>query len=401
MSLIIDTDFSEDFPKSNKIYLNSASVSLMPLQSIRAMEEFLVSYNAAGPDSQRAEAVVTQRLHGARRTIAQIISCQPDEIVFTQSTTDGINFVANGLSFGAGSNMVVRGMEHEHPANLYPWLRLREREGVLMKSLPVNPDDGTFSFDDLESYIDDATRLVAFSHALYNTGAIMPLEKIHDVLEEKRNRQGTDITFFVDAAQTIGNLGMIDVSKMGCNFMSFNGSKWLCGPMGTGIFYCRRDSGKMLDPVSIGAESAMTYDNGVNLAFKDMPDRFQAGFRNYVGIVGLESSLEYLLRFGLQNIHQRNKILSTILMTELAGISGITMYGPMDLDHRTSILSFNIEGVDPQKAVDVLDARENIVLAVRKIMDKKVIRISPHFFNTESEMLRTVDAIKRLPKMLS
>ncbi|MFQ5497115.1 MAG: aminotransferase class V-fold PLP-dependent enzyme [Nitrosopumilus sp.] len=377
-------DISNDFPISNKIYLNNASVSLMPSQSIEDMKEFLISYNSIGPDSKESESFVTEKLQNVRKIIAKIISCQPDEIVLTQSTTDGINFVANGLSFDKNSNIVIRGMTHEHHSNFYPWINLKEK--ISIKNLPID-ENGFFKLDDLESYINSDTKLVALSHALYNTGSILPVEEIGKILQNK-------VPFFIDSAQTVGCIDKIDVSKIKCNFMSFNGSKWLCGPMGTGLFYCDRKSSKLLEPTTIGGESAIIYDEN-NLAFKELPDKFQTGFRNYVGIVGLESSARYLLNFGMNNIREKNKSLSNIFREELSKIKNIILYGPEDPDDRTSIVSFNIEGFDSQEIVNKLE-KQNIILAVREIMEQKIIRASPHFFNTESEILQTIDAIKKL-----
>ena len=402
MNSVLGRDLSADFPESDRIYLNSASVSLMPSQSIAAMGEFLVSYNSAGPDSQRAASLVAETLQSARRAVAGLISCRPDEVVFTQSTTDGINLVANGLALDAGSNMVIRGMSHEHHANLLAWLRLEDRRKISIRSLPVDGNDGLFSLKDLESSLDGRTRLVALSHALYNTGAILPLEEVGGILRGRREAGGPAVPFFVDAAQTVGQLDGVDVSKLGCDFMSFNGSKWLCGPMGTGIFYCSRDSAGMLEPAAIGGESAAIGGGGggAGLVLKDPPDRFQAGFRNYVGMAGLVSSVNYLVGIGLGNIRERNKRLSALLREELSGIPGIVLYGPEDPDGRASIVSFNVRGIDPQKAVEALERREKIVLAVREIVDERIIRASPHFFNTESDVLLAADAIKRLPQLL-
>jgi len=377
-------DISNDFPTSNKIYLNNASVSLMPSQSIEDMKEFLISYNSIGPDSKESESLVTNKLQNVRKIIAKIISCQPDEIVLTQSTTDGINFVANGLSFDKNSNIVIRGMTHEHHSNFYPWIKLKEK--ISIKNLQID-ENGFFKLDDLESYINSDTKLVALSHALYNTGSILPVEEIGKILQNK-------IPFFIDSAQTVGCIDKIDVSKIKCNFMSFNGSKWLCGPMGTGLFYCDRKSSELLEPTTIGGESAIIYDEN-NLAFKELPDKFQTGFRNYVGIVGLESSARYLLNFGMNNIREKNKFLSNIFREELSKIKNIILYGPEDPDDRTRIISFNIKGFDSQEIVDKLE-KQNIILAVREIMEQKIIRASPHFFNTESEILQTIDAIKKL-----
>jgi cysteine desulfurase/selenocysteine lyase len=377
-------DISNDFPTSDKIYLNNASVSLMPTQSIEAMKEFLVTYNSIGPDSKDSEPFVTEKLRNVRKTIAKIISCQPDEVILTQSTTDGINFVANGLSFDNNSNMIIRGMTHEHHSNLYPWLKLNEK--ISIKNLPID-SNGFFKLDDLESFIDDNTKLVALSHALYNTGSILPVEEIGKILHNK-------VPFFIDSAQSIGCIGDIDISKIQCDFMSFNGSKWLCGPMGTGLFYCNRKSSELLEPKTIGGESAIIYDDS-KLAYKELPDKFQTGFRNYVGIVGLESSANYLLDFGMNNIREKNQYLSNLLREELSKIPNIILYGPEDQNDRTSIVSFNIKGFDSQEIVDKLE-KQNIVLAVREIMENKIIRASPHFFNTESQILQVIDAIKKL-----
>ena len=377
-------DVSGDFPTGGKVYLNNASVSPMPLQSIEAMRDFLVSYNRMGPDSAGAGELVSEKLGGARRVISRIINCQPQEVVLTQSTTDGVNFVAGGLQFPEGSSIIIRGGQHEHHANFYPWLRLQDR--VRINSMPVD-DDGFFDLDGFGSLLDGDTRLVALSHALYNTGAVLPVEKVGGML-------GGGTCFFVDSAQTVGCMQDVDVSRINCDFMSFNGSKWLCGPMGTGVFYCSRKSSGLLEPVSVGGESATVY-GGTSLAYKDIPEKFQAGFRNYVGAVGLESSASYLLGFGLDNVRKKNRYLSGVLREELSGISGVTLYGPADPGCRTSIVSFNVAGIEPGDVVGRLE-REGIVLAVREVFEKKIVRASPHFFNTESEMVRVVDAVKRL-----
>jgi len=376
-------DVSDDFP-TNKIYLNNASVSLMPTQSIEAMKEFLISYNSLGPDSINSEPFVIEKLRNTRKIIAKIVNCRPDEIILTQSTTDGINIVANGLSFDSDSNIIIRGMSHEHHANFYPWLRLKDK--LEIKNLSVD-ENGFFNLDEFNKFLDKNTRLVTLSHALYNTGSILPIEKIGKILDNK-------IPFFLDSAQTVGCIGNFDVKNLKCNFMAFNGSKWLCGPMGTGLFYCDRKSSELLEPISIGGESAMLYEKS-NLAFKDLPEKFQTGFRNYVGIVGLESSANYLYRYGMENIRKKNMHLSNILRQELSKNNKITFCGPENPEEHTSIVSFTIDDHEPQFVVEKLE-KQDIILAVREIYDKKIIRVSPHFFNTESEILQVIDAIKKL-----
>ncbi|MGD8707604.1 MAG: aminotransferase class V-fold PLP-dependent enzyme [Nitrosopumilaceae archaeon] len=376
-------DISEDFA-TDKIYLNNASVSIMPKQSIEEMKAFLISYNSVGPDSIESEPLVTEKLRSTRKIISKIVNCQPDEIILTQSTTDGVNIVSNGLSFDSDSNIIIRGLSHEHHANLYPWLRLGNKTEI--KNLPID-ENGFFNFDDFNKMVDDKTKLVSLSHALYNTGAVLPIEQVGKILDNK-------IPFFVDSAQTVGCLDNVNVKNLRCNFMAFNGSKWLCGPMGTGLFYCDRKSSELLEPTSIGGESAMLYEES-KLAFKDLPEKFQTGFRNYVGIVGLESSAKYLYKFGIDNIYKKNKYLSDLLREELSKNPKITLFGPTNSTERTSIVSFTIENHDPQSVVEKLE-KQGIILAVREIYEKKIIRASPHFFNTESQILQVIDALKKL-----
>ena len=379
------TDFMQDFPQDGKIYLNNASVSLMPFSSIEAMKNFLVNYSAKGPDSIDSDVFLKEKLIRIRRTISNLIHCRPEEIVFTQSTTDGVNMVATGLSFDSKSNVVIRGMAHEHHANYYPWLRLSQK--LSLKSLKTDLN-GFFDIKELHNLVDKNTKCVALSHALYNTGAILPVEEIGEYLEKN------NVPYFIDTAQTVGCFGEYDFKKTKSNFMSFNGSKWLCGPMGTGIFYCKKESSKLLEPSSIGGESAMVYDE-TNLAYKDIPDKFQTGFRNYVGFVGLEASINYMLQFGLNNIRSKIMKLSNQMREELSKISGITLFGPEDQSKRTGIVSFSIDGQEPQKIVELLE-KKKIVIAVREIVDKKILRASPHFFNSEEEIQKVVDEIRKL-----
>jgi len=379
------TDFSKELPQNGKIYLNNASVSRMPYSSIKEMSEFLIKYSSIGPDSIESEQFLKERLMQIRKKIANLIHCKPEEIVFTQSTTDGVNMVASGLSLDSKSNIVIRGKGHEHHANYYPWLSLGKK--ISIKSLKTN-QNGFFDLKELHNFVNSDTKCVVLSHALYNTGAVLPVEEVGEYLEKN------NVSFFLDTAQTVGCFGEYDFKKTKSDFMSFNGSKWLCGPMGTGIFYCKKESSKLLEPNTVGGESAMIYDDA-KLAYKDIPDKFQTGFRNYVGFVGLEASIDFMLQFGLDNIRKKIMKLSNLMRTELSKISGISLYGPEDETERTSIVSFTIDGHDPQQVVEKLE-RKKIILAVREILDKKIVRASPHFFNSEAEIQKGVDEIRKL-----
>ncbi len=378
----MNLDFSQEFSHKGRIYLNNASTSRMPKSSMQAMSDFLSKYNEFGPDSELSDSYVKERLNNLRKAISQLIKCRHEEIVLTQSVTDGINFVASGMKFKSRSNIITRGSNHEHPANHYPWVRAGQR--VELRELPID-DMGYFKHDLLKKTIDDNTQLVVLSHALFNTGAILPVEEIGDYLAQM------NIPYFIDAAQTVGCIPDIDVNRIKCNFMSFNGSKWLCGPMGMGVFFCKKESSEMIEPLQVGGESAIFHDN--KIVYKEMPARFQAGFRNWVGAAGLEASINYLLKIGIEKIRQQNIKLANLMRQELLKMPNVTLLGPQEDKKRTSIVSFTIKDQNPELLVKRLE-KANMILAVREVFSKKIVRASPHFFNTESEILQVIDALR-------
>ena len=375
---------SEEF-QTDKTYLNNASVSVMPKVSIEKMKQFLIDYSEMGPDSPESEIFIKELWEKTRKSIAKVVKCNPDEIVITQSVTDGINIVANGMKFEDNSNIIIRGGEHEHHANYFPWLKLGKKIDV--RSLQID-ENGGFPNSDLKKVLDEKTKLVALSHGLYNSGLILPVKEIGKELQKE------NIPYFLDTAQTVGCIGEFDFADTGCDFMSFNGSKWLCGPMGTGIFYCKRESSDLLEPLNIGGESAETNKDG-DLTYKELPDRFQTGFRNYVGLAGMESSVTFLQNLGWNNIRNHIINLSNLFIDEIGKIPESKVFGPENESDRTSIVSFEIEKHDPEKIVSKL-AEKGIIIAKREIYEKPVLRISPHIYNTRDEILSLVEELKKL-----
>ena len=375
---------SEEF-QTDKIYLNNASVSVMPKISIEAMKQFLVSYSEMGPDSPESEIFIKELWDKTRDAVSKLVRCQSEEIVITQSVTDGVNIVANGMNFPENSNMIIRGAEHEHHANYFPWLRLGKKLDI--KNLPID-ENGGFTHSELKDLIDGKTRLMALSHGLYNSGLILPVKEIGEILQKE------NIPYFLDTAQTVGCIGDFDFADTGCDFMSFNASKWLCGPMGTGVFYCNKKSSELLEPLNVGGESADSNKDG-KLEYKELPERFQAGFRNYVGLAGMESSITYLQNLGLDNIRKHIIKLSNLFIDEIGKMPESTIYVPKDESVRTSIVSFDIGKNNPETIVSEL-AKKGIIIAKREIMDKPILRISPHVFNTEDEILKVIEELKKL-----
>jgi cysteine desulfurase / selenocysteine lyase len=394
-----------DFPLTKKkIYMNNGSVAPTPLSTIKAITDTFLKYSIEGPDSKTINEFITSLTKELRSRIADLINCESEEIIFTQSTTEGLNYVRNGINWKKGDSVVIRGGTHEHYANYLPWLQLSRDRGVNLIDLPID-DTGYFDIADLENArrilkgSDKAKKkekrttpkLITLSHALYNNGAIMPVEEVG------RIAKANDTLFCIDAAQTVGSIE-IDVKRIGCDFMAFPAFKWICGPLGLGVLYCDKKAAEALKPQSIGSESATLSSDQKTLAYIDPPAKFQTGFRNFPALAGLEASVRYLLRLGMNNIRRKNMKVANALRSELANMEVVKLYGPEDENLRTSIVSFSSNNKEAKTIVEKLGENE-IIFAERDVGGgKKAVRASPHFFNTEEESVRSIEIIKSIMK---
>ena len=378
----------DDYPITKKtIYMNNGAIAPTPLSTIKSMTDFLLFCAEGGPDSSSTSDYIMSLLDELRTRIAHLINCDHDEVVLVQSTTEGLNMVRNGLYWQTGDAIVIRGGRHEHYANYLPWVALSQKKGVQLRELTMTDENGYFDLGQLEKLV-KGSQLISLSHVLYNTGAIMPIEEVGRIAQEN------DVLFCVDAAQSAGTIS-IDVKKIGCHFMAFPGFKWLCGPTGIAVFYCSKKAFELLDPPEIGGESSTLSEQNI-ITHLDMPARLQAGFRNFPGAAGLEASLRYILRIGIERIRKKNMNVARILREELSRIPAIKMYGPDDESKRSSIVTFMPQKADSLALVRQLE-KNRVILAARDIGGgKKAVRATPHLFNSEEEASITASHVRDL-----
>ncbi|HEY7778446.1 MAG TPA: aminotransferase class V-fold PLP-dependent enzyme [Nitrososphaeraceae archaeon] len=384
----------KDFPVTKKkIYMNCGSFAPTPLSTIKSITDFLVRCSEEGPDSSSVQEHITSLMNELRKVMGRLINCEPDEIIFTQSTTEGLNYVASGLEWKKSDVIIARGGLHEHYANYFPWLNISKKHGVQLEEIKIDKN-GFFDLDKIDKIAKKKnSRMITLSHVLYNNGAIMPVEEIGKIA----NKHG--LLYSIDAAQSVGTID-VDVKKIGCDFLAFPGFKWLCGPPGIGIFYCKKESAPLLIPKYVGGESAIITEEK-NLVYADSPQKFQTGFRNYVGIAGLASSLRYIQHIGIDTIRKMNMKVANELIEQLRTIPGVSIFGPENEKLRSSIVSFDTDTVLPKVMVSRLE-ENRIVVAERDIIGggkKKAVRASPHFFNTSDEVYTVVQNIKKIQNM--
>jgi cysteine desulfurase/selenocysteine lyase len=267
--------------------------------------------------------------------------------------------------------------------------------------------------DDLKESLDRRIpKIVTTSHIMYNNGSITPIEKIGNIIKDTSK----EILFSIDGAQSVGSIE-VDVKKIKCDFLSFPAFKWICGPLGIGILYVDE---KVMDtkfkPIFIGSGTAKikeekksnnkdefpiskkSHNEIGKLEHYGYPEKYHPTFRNYPGLAGLEASLRYILRLGISNIHKKNIKLSKLFREEILKIDDIVIHEAKEEEFRSSMICFSFRKHNNNKVgylVDELQKR-GIILAEREIGQKKIARASPHFYNSEEEMIKTVSEIKSI-----
>ena len=370
-----DSLIRQDFPVTRKtVYMNNGAIAPTPLSTIKATTDFLLKCSVDGPDSMATSEYISNVLNEIRERIAYLINCYKEEVILVQSTTEGLNLVANGLAWKYGDSIVVRAGKREHHANYFPWIAAARRNKLSLREISADAQ-GFFDESDLERAAKGA-KMIAMSHVLYNTGAIMPVGEVGKIAREN------NALFCVDGAQSVGTIP-VDVRRISCDFMAFPGFKWLVGPLGIGVLYCSKRAWESLSPTAVGGESAVLSGDNV-LAYSEPPTRYQAGFRNYPGAAGLEASLRYVLRIGIENISKKNTRISETIREGLAKLPGSKIHSPEDPRKRSSILTFSL----PLESSLIVRRLEEcgVILADRDMgVERKAVRASPHFFNSEEE----------------
>lgn len=367
-------------------YLDSASVSPCPRQSVEAMTSFYYQHplNYGVGDFQKSRDVARE-VDAARATVAAFIGASPDEIAFTKNTTEAINTVSRGLVWKKGESIVLTTLEHQ--SNVIPWLREAKQHGLRILFLEPHRD-GRISPDDLKKVMrGKSVRMVAMTHVSNVLGTI---QNVSDLVKVAKERAALTL---VDAAQSAGRIS-VDVSAVGCDFATFCGRKALMGPQGTGFLYAQGDFLKDLLPLSVGSRAANIVDQRT---YQDLgpPYRLEGGVLNTSGVIGLGHSIKYLEGLEMEKVTQRIRDLSRTMIDTLAGIGGIRLHSPATVEAQAGIVSWTIPGVDPRSISGWLDKETTVAVATghqgtrlltQAFSSEGVVRTSVHWFTTHDDI---------------
>ena len=371
-------------------HFNNAGAALLPRPVLDAVAGQLeLEARIGGYEAQAHNAALLENSYDA---VAKLLNCGRDEVALAESATAAWGMAFGALSFRPGDRMLVS--VAEYAANVIPCLQAARRSGALVEIIP-NDEHGRTSVAALEAMLDERVKLIAITHIPTNGGLINPAAAIGRVAR----RHG--IPYLLDACQSVGQMP-VDVEDLGCDFLSATGRKFLRGPRGTGFLYVRRS---WLDRI----EPAILDLHGATLVAPDRyemrPDarRFEMWEANIAARIGLGVAVDYALGWGLEAIRDRAFGLAEFLRAELSAIPGVTV---RDLGtERCAIVTFTLDRM-PAAAVKAALGGQGINVSVsgasstRFDMDARgltdLVRASPHYYNSEEEIARLVEAVRIL-----
>ena len=399
------TSIRADFPILSRqvngqdlVYLDNAATSQTPSQVIDVIADYYKSYNAnihRGVHSLSQEA--TDKFEQARQTIQTHFNIRKShEVIFTSGTTHSINLVAFGFGtlLGPSDEVIVSALEHH--ANIVPWQMMCERSGAVLRVIPMT-DEGTLDMHAYNELLNAKTKLVFVNHVSNALGTINPIEEII----KKAHKAGAAV--LVDGAQACGHIKP-DLKKLNADFYTVSAHK-LCGPTGIGMLYGKEKWLNKLPPYQGGGEmiDEVTFEK---TTYADLPHKFEAGTPNICGGIAFGAALDYMNAIGFEAIGSYEDELLQYATEKLTQIEGLRIYG--DNNHKTAVISFNIDSIHPYDVGTLLD---KMGIAVRTghhcaqpIMDyykiPGTIRASFAFYNTKDEVDTFVKGVQRAVAML-
>ncbi|MGI9627308.1 MAG: aminotransferase class V-fold PLP-dependent enzyme [Longimicrobiales bacterium] len=367
-----------EFPIADShVFLNHAGVGPTSLRVVDAVGDFMTSMAHLGrPSFDDWEAIAD----GCRDRFAKMIGAVPEEIAFIRNTSHGLSLVASGLDWRAGDRIAVA-TAVEYPSNVYPWLDLQNRGLVQVDD--IEAPGGVVTVEAVERALRPETRLLAVSSAQYATGGVTDLTALGTLCRDR------GVLFCVDGIQTVGALP-VDVKSAGIHFMSADSHKWMLGMMGIGAIYVDREVIPHVHPPLIGWRSttdSFNFDR-VHLELVDTAVRFEEGSLAYPLIAGFAAALDILLEVGVPETAAHVGRLVERLADGLSSIG--CLVGPEE-SARRHIATFTHPGLDGEVMLESLHAAR-IVTSYRR----GAVRVSPHFYNTNEDMDRVVDTVRRL-----
>lgn len=386
----------KDFPifENNLVYLDSACVSLKPFTVINKIKEYYEQYPACGERSvHKLSRKVNEEVQKARETLQKFINAKnPEEIIFTRNTTESINLVS--YSFPKKGDKIVLS-DREHNSNLIPWL---SKQHLTTSTTPSNKDH-TFNLEDFKQNVRGA-KLVSIAWISNLDSYELPIREIIKISHE------AGVKVLLDAAQAAPH-HPINVQKLDADILALSGHK-MCGPSGTGVLYAKEEILKEMKPFLLGGD---TVHDSTHTTYQlaEPPSKFEAGLQDYAGIIGLGEAARYLKKQGMESIKEHCTTLRHRAARSIKKLPEAENIGVTDERKLSTILNFNLKGVNSHDLAYYLDEANNILIrsgahCLHSWYNKHNIngsaRASFYIYNTKKEADALAEAITRAAHLL-
>lgn len=377
--MLHDCQWNDEFPQDPAIcYLNHAAVAPWPKRAAEAVKAFACENLHQGARDYPRWVQLEHRLRGQLQTLLNAPG--KGDIALVKNTSEALSFVAMGLDWTEGDEVLIS--DEEFPSNRIPWEALAPR-GVRLRQVSLNGADPEGA---LIEAMGPATRLLSISSVQYASGLRMDLARLGRACRER------GILFCVDAIQSLGAIEL-DVQAIHCDFAMADGHKWLLGPEGLGVFYCRREARDRLHLTQFGwhmVEALGDYDRADWMP-ASTARRFEPGSPNTLAQHALSASLELLLEVGLGRIQEALQQRTAYLIQSLGALPGARLLSPATPERRAGIVTFSFAGIDSQWLYQRL-MQAGVVCAARG----GGVRWSPHFYTSQEVLDRALGILRDL-----
>lgn len=382
------------------VYLDTSATAQRPFLVIDAMSHFYATDNAnplRGLYSLSERA--TQAYEHARELVASFINAKDSsEVIFTRNTTESLNLVAYsyGLSnLKADDEVVITIMEHH--SNIIPWQQVCRQTGAKLVFMECDKETGIISDEEINSKITNKAKIVSCVHISNVLGVTNPIKKIAD----KAHSVGA--VMIVDGAQSTPHIP-VDVQELGADFFAMSGHK-LCGPMGIGALWGRKELLEAMPPFLTGGEM-IEYVTRENATWAELPHKFEAGTVSAGDAVGMGAAIRYIQSVGFDFIEAQDKKLTEMLVEGMKKIPHINFVGSSDASKRAGIVTFTIDGVHPHDIASLLSDEHIAIRAGHHCAQplgqylgiQSSARASVYFYNTEEEVNTFLEKLAQVRK---
>lgn len=387
-------NFKEDFSmlKTGIVYLDNCATTLKPNSMIDEVVNYYKNYSAnAHRGDYDISRKVDEKYEGTRDKVAKFINAEKsDEVIFTSGTTESLNMIIKGFF----TNYLKTGDEilttkSEHASLILPWFEVVKKNGARISYVDL-ASDLSVTMENIKKKVNKHTKVISLAHITNVIGDIRPIKEICNYAHKR------GILVVVDGAQSVPHQ-KIDVQDLDLDFLAFSAHKML-GPTGVGVLYGKERYLSKLSPLIVGGGMNAFFDSLMNVEYKDLPEKLEAGTPNIAGVIAFSKAIDYLTMLGTQNVHKYEVDLKKYLVDKLSKLNHVIIYNK---DIPNGIITFNVDGVPSKKVASYLNEKDICVRVgshcaktLSEVLGvKNTCRASLYFYNTKEDVDKLVEAL--------